>query len=464
MSIIKVLFAEIGYRKANFALSVLAVTVAVTLFVAGPMLVEAYQRETRVQVAKSEALVSDLRQKVADLEQEIRRVEDAAAAELVQLADETRQLMRDMGFNLLIVHRDTNMSDFWAADFATKDMPQEYVDRLAADQRLTYVTHLVATLQARIDWENRKVLLVGYLPEATQSHMRHKSPMGYSIEPGTVFLGHELGADLKEGGTVEVLGKSFRIARILPEQGSKEDITVAMALADAQTLLDKPGRINQILALGCNCAGSNLPNIREQLSEVLPETRITEFRSIALARAEQRELVAAKQNQILGAMKANLEERQRVLAQQEEIMANLAASRTRIQRVMETLAQVITPLVVLAAAVWVGLLAMANVRERRTEIGLLRAIGKSSSAIAVLFLGKAILLGLSGAVAGAVLGTWLGDWFGSRALEVVTGQTRIHYELLLAALLGAPVVTLLATYLPTLSALMQDPAVVLRET
>lgn len=464
MSIIKVLFSEIGYRKANFALSVLAVTIAVTLFVAGPMLVEAYQRETSVQVAKSESLVSDLRRKVAEQEADIQEAEAATAAELDQLAEETRRLMRDMGFNLLIVHRDTNMSDFWAADFTAKDMPQEYVDRLAADPRLTYVTHLVATLQARIDWENRKVLLVGYLPEATQSHMRHKSPMGFTIEPSTVFLGHELGVDRKEGETIEVLGKPYRIARILPEQGSKEDITIAMRLADAQSLLDKPDMINQILALGCNCAGSNLPNIRQQLADVLPETRITEFRSIALARAEQRELVKAKQDQIIGSMRANLEDRQRILAQQEQIMADLATSRERIQRIMETLAGVITPLVVLAAAIWVGLLAMANVRERQTEIGLLRAIGKRTGAIAALFLGKAVLLGLLGAVAGAALGTWIGQWFGSHALHAVTSQPAIHYELLLSALLGAPLVTMLASYLPTLSALMQDPAVVLRET
>ena len=40
--------------------------------------------------------------------------------------------------------------------------------------------------------------------------------------------------------------------------------------------------------------------------------------------------------------------------------------------------------VVLAAAVWVGLLALVNVRERITEIGVFRALGKSSARIASL--------------------------------------------------------------------------------
>jgi len=43
---------------------------------------------------------------------------------------------------------------------------------------------------------------------------------------------------------------------------------------------------------------------------------------------------------------------------------------------------------VLAAAVWVGLLMLANVRERRIEIGILRALGKTSGMIAALFLGE----------------------------------------------------------------------------
>ena len=321
MSSVKLLLQEIRYRKLNFVLSLFAVTIAATLFVAGPTLIEGYGRQTRAQLAK--------------------------------MKDETRKLMRDMGFNLMIVHRDTNMADFWAADFSSVDMPAEYVDRLANTRSLTLVTHLVATLQHKIKWNGRSVLLVGYLPESTQAHLHRKAPMGYNIEPGTVYLGHELAVGRKEGENIEILGKTFKIAKILPEQGSKEDITLAVALADAQEILNKPGRINQILALGCRCAGARLPKIRKQLGEVLPETRITEFRSIALARAEQRDLVAAKA--------------------------------AKIRDTMETLASVTTPLVVLACAVWVGLLALANVRERKAEIGLFRALGGRAFESSTLF-------------------------------------------------------------------------------
>jgi predicted lysophospholipase L1 biosynthesis ABC-type transport system permease subunit len=327
-------------------------------------------------------------------------------------------------------------------------MPQSYIKKLAEAPHLTLITHLVATLQGRIAWANRKVLLTGYLPETTQSHMSHPKPMGYTIEPGTVFVGYELysgrkkGDEIKVGAEIDVAGRKLKIKKLLPEQGSKEDITLAVNLADAQAILDKPGRINQIMALGCNCAGSSLPNIRQQLSEILPDTRITEFHSIALARAEQRAAVAEQQGKILD---------------------EVAQSRSHVQRQLETLAGVIAPLVVLACAVWVGLLALANVRQRRAEIGLLRAIGKGPASIALLFLGKAVLSGVLGAALGFALGSWLAHALGTRTLDLAAAHVSVGYAMLGYALVGAPLVAAIASYLPTLWALVDDPAVVLRE-
>lgn len=420
MSTLKLLLAEIRYRKVNFLLSLFAITVAVALFVAGPLVIEGYRRQTNALLAR--------------------------------LEDKTRHYMRDMGFNLMIVHRETDMSDFWSDDFAKKTMPQEYVERLANDERLTKVTHLVATLQEKIEWQRRKVLLVGYLPETPQPHRAQtefakrreqartqKLPMGENIAPGTIHLGHELAAGRKEGETVEVLGKPFRLVRIVPERGSKEDITIKMRLSDAQSLLDKPGQINQILALECQCRAGDLPVIREQLEQVLPEAKVTEYQSMAVARAKQRE----------------------------EVKANRQAQ----QRHLELFTSVSTSLVVLASAVWVGLLALLNVRERRTEIGLLRALGKGSTRIACLLLGKAVLLGLLGAVVGFLLGAGIGFLLGTETARslgfnpLYSAADHFHfpYQLLVFALVGAPFLSALASYLPTLSAITQDPAVVLRD-
>ncbi|MHB8903428.1 MAG: FtsX-like permease family protein, partial [Thermoguttaceae bacterium] len=406
---------------------------------------------------------------VAEIRQGMKQVEDDTKTRLDELGETTRQVTLGLGFNLLIVHRDTNMADFWASDYAAIDMPQEYVDRLAGNQNLTMVTHIVATLQGKIDFQQRKVLLVGYAPEATQSHLRKKAPLGYVVEPGTVFLGSELGVGRKVGEMIEVPVREsdkpmqLKIAQILPEQGSKDDISIITHLSDAQVLLDKPGRLNQILALNCHCAEADRPKIRAQLEQALPEARVTEFRTKFLARAEQRDAVENSSAQVLAQMENNLRQRERILEERRTISAEMAASRGQLERLLITLSDVITPLVVLAAAIWVGLLALANVRERRTEIGLLRALGKGTWTIAALFLGKAVLLGLVGGLIGFGLGTVLGQILGESALRVAADQFTPRLDVFLYTLLGAPALAALASYLPTMAAIAQDPAVVLRE-
>lgn len=469
MNIFRILLAEISFRKLNFILSLSAVMVAVALFVAGPMVVEGYQYETQQKVAHWQKLVDESEAGVNEIREGMKKVEESTEAQLAELSDTTRKVTLGLGFNLLIVHRDTNMADFWAADYAAIDMPEEYVDRLAGNQNLTMVTHIVATLQEKTEWEHRKVLLVGYAPEATQSHMRKKAPLGYIVEPGTVFLGYELGAGREVGETIEIpvrgsdTPKTFKIARVLPEQGSKDDISIIMHLTDAQAVLDKKGRINQILALNCHCAEADRHKIRSQLEEALPEARVTEFLTKFLARAEQRDAVEASSVQVLGEMQKNLEERERILAQRKATVAEMTESRQQLEKLLRTLSDVITPLVVFAAAVWVGLLALSNVRERRTEIGVLRALGKGTSTIVTLFLGKAVLLGLAGGLIGFGFGTLLGTALGESALGLGGDLFTPRWDVFLYTLIGAPLLAALASYLPTLAAVIEDPAVVLRE-
>lgn len=399
----------------------------------------------------------------------MKKVEDSTKAQLAELSDTTRKVTLGLGFNLMIVHKDTNMADFWASDYAAIDMPEEYVDRLANDYNLTMVVHIVATLQEKIEWQQRKVLLVGYAPEATQSHLRKKAPMGYIVKPGTVFLGSELGVGHQVGETIEIpvrgsdAPKQFEIAQILPEQGSKDDISIIMHLKDAQEVLDKKGRVNQILALNCHCAEADRPKIRAQLEEALPEARVTEFRTKFLARAEQRDAVASSSAQVLGEMQANLAAREKILEERRTTAAKAAESRQHLEKLLKTLSDVITPLVVLAAAVWVGLLALSNVRERRTEIGVLRALGKGTGTIVALFLGKAVLLGLAGGLIGFGFGTLLGTALGESALGLGVDLFTPRLDVFLYTLIGAPLLAALASYLPTLAAVIEDPAIVLRE-
>jgi ABC-type lipoprotein release transport system permease subunit len=89
----------------------------------------------------------------------------------------------------------------------------------------------------------------------------------------------------------------------------------------------------------------------------------------------------------------------------------------------------------------------------------------STADIAALVLGRAIVLGLVGGAIGCLLAgvvarqvTGMVQSFGGAPVSFAPPR-----ELLLWTLVGAPVVCALACYLPTLRAITQDPASVLRE-
>jgi ABC-type lipoprotein release transport system permease subunit len=378
MLILRLLFREVQYRTLNFLLGLIAVVAAVGLFVSVLTLCDASNRETT-------------------------------------------RLMRDLGFNVLIVPQGTDMADFWSQDFAKEEMPEEYVHRLAQTRELS-IRHLIARLQKKIDWRGRKILLTGILPEVPTLHKDDKAPMGLTIPRGQVYVGFELARsmNLKEGEALELGGRRFVVNKCLGEKGSKDDIRIYGHLHDVQAVLGKPGRINEIEALSCQCEGERLPRIRQEIARALPDTQVTEFRSIAVARAEQREMV-------------------------------------------EKYTAFLSPAVLLVGALWVGLLAWSNVRERRGEIGLWRALGVGSGPIAALFIGKAVVLGLVGAGLGFALGTWLALHVGPQVFPLTAPKIAPLFPLLGWSLVAAPLVCAVASYLPALAAVAQDPAEVLRE-
>lgn len=417
----KLLLAEIRYRLGGSLLALLAIVVAAGLFVAGPTLLASYAEQSRVELAAHEK---------------------ATKAELARLDDETRKIMLRLSFNVRIVHRDTDMTSL-LADYAAVAMPEEYVERLAKSPKITKIAHIVGTLLHPITLDDRQRMLIGFSPEAEQPHEADKKPIVFEIDSGTAILGHEAGRDRKPGDEIDLLGRKFRVAKILDKRDTHDDLMVAVQLQDAQAILGKAGKINAILAISCRCTTEDrIGEIAEQVAEVLPDVHVTESGTAAGVRSAQRAAVKTMRDRET---------------------ARLAAAREQGERALATLVGTVTPLVVLATAIWVGVLAWTNVAARRVEIGLLRALGKGSAWIAALFLGKAVLLGILGGAVGAALGLWGAEAWAATHYGVARETVEAPLAILLAAVAGAPLVAALATYLPTLAAVMQDPAVVLRE-
>ena len=64
---------------------------------------------------------------------------------MAKLKDDTRKAMLKLGFNVVILPKDQNLSDWYADDYASKYMPEEYVTKLA-NSRVVTVRHFLPSL------------------------------------------------------------------------------------------------------------------------------------------------------------------------------------------------------------------------------------------------------------------------------------------------------------------------------
>lgn len=424
MNLSRLVFREILHRKLSFLLGVISAAVAVAGLVAALAILQKHDART---------------------EQIITAKEVATHQQMAKLEDDYRKLMLKMGFNVMILPKDQNLSDLYADDFASKYMPEEYAMRLTRSRVVT-INHVLPSLQQKVKWPEyaRTVLLMGVRGEVYLQSPQQK-PLLEMVAPGTMILGHELARSLplNAGDQTKLMGREFTVAKINPERGNKDDITVWVNLAEAQELLDKRGLINGILALDCTCdTVDRLSRIRSEIARILPDTQVIEYASQAVTRAEARARAAA--------------EAQTSIQREKDGRAKLRGER-------EALVAVLIPVVLVGSSIWIGLLALANVRERRGEIGILRALGLRARQILLIFLGKAVVIGLGGAAFGYAIGRAVGALWretpGAPPIQIALVDAR----LLLLVLVAAPVLAALASWLPALSATQQDPAVVLRE-
>ena len=329
--------------------------------------------------------------------------------------DATRVLMKDMGFNLLIMPPGADPARWQALNFSGPDMPEGHVKLLAGNAGIM-AQHFVGKLQQTMQIDGVTVVLTGVQTETVRTGTKKKPmPTAYTMAEGKILLGAAAARALgkKAGDTVTIAGGTFEVERVLDEYGAvPEDIRIFAPLGEVQALLGKPGRINAIDALACQCP-ANVKDIvsmvRESILRVLPDATVQPYYSILLARHEQRVMMLRVQYAVLAAA--------------------LAAA---------------------AAAVW-GL-AYQNVTGRRREIGVLRALGVPDRRILALFLGKLFLCGVLGGVAGVAAGRFFYFWTHPAPLaEVITRPL-----LLCMVAGGAPLLTVLFGLPPILSRLLGD--------
>ena len=126
---------------------------------------------------------------------------------------------------------------------------------------------------------------------------------------------------------------------------------------------------------------------------------------------------------------------------------------------VRTLLWLVTFASLLAAALAVGASSAASVIQRRTEIGLMKALGAGSSTIGFLLVAEQLLLALVGGGLGYSLGIVLARLVGLK----IFGVAPAFSFLVLAVIIGlAAIVTLLGSALPLRRAARYQPAPILR--
>jgi ABC-type lipoprotein release transport system permease subunit len=339
--------------------------------------------------------------------------------------NETRKIMREQGLNLYIFPKGTNLIDFYSVS-NTQAFPEEYVDKLAESKTFDAVRHLTGILQVRFpDWtdpngSSHQIVLFGYKDEAMQRFLPAQETMGFDVEKGKVHLGSLVARNIREGDPFTIKGsdgivRNFEIAKRLEEGRGMIDQGVAFNLSDLQEVLGMQGKINKIEALGCVCKDGRIKNARNQVQAIFSDLEVTEISSIADARENQR------------------------------LMMNKYGA-------------FIIPFVILSCLLITGLLFYQNITVRNREIGLLKAMGKSTSGILFMIIGKAFILGLIGGIIGFFAGHFVAEYFGKEIFRFTAPDIKPLWNVFFYSIVLFPLLWMLASWIPALMATQIDAA------
>lgn len=377
----------------------------------------------------------------------------------ISAREDISEQMHTLGANMIILPAVTSMSGYYTADFGDEVMPESYVDRLTSSEISEDLHHVIPKLSSPYRIAGRDLILTGVLPKnehrprpkwrtAEQGLFFEQPAEEEKVSPGTAaprpvpmlspeaaaknrerasleeirtgeaFLGSEAARLLgrKAGDRLEIGSSEFKVAKVLEEMGSVDDLRVFIHLHQAQAVLQKGRVINAIELIGCGCE-RDLLALGGNIEKMLPGVKTRTITQIART---QRETV----------------------------------------RLMEKFTLVALLLVIFVGWGLISNAAAADVLERRREIGILMAMGAASRFVFLFFLKKAAAMGLAGGLAGFFIGTFLATLAGPR---IVGLGIEPQMEMLLWSLPGTVGLTVIFSWLPASRASRTDPAFLLME-
>ncbi|MCP4377176.1 MAG: hypothetical protein GY794_13500, partial [bacterium] len=238
MGIWRLVRKEMGYRRLNFALSVIGVLVATAGLIAQTTWLRAYDMRT------ASLLTRDM---------------DEAVERLNASEKKYREITNKHGFNVRVLPERQSIDEYYKSGYASETMDQDYARQLADSEILKTIRHLAPILRKEIFWSEykRSVTLIGTHGEVPlKERKRRKKPIIQLVPDGQIEVGYRLWntLGLKTGQEVTLFGRKFAIGKCMTERGSQDDNSVWMDIKSAQEITGMAGKINEIQGVDCCCA------------------------------------------------------------------------------------------------------------------------------------------------------------------------------------------------------------------